>query len=522
MPRLIRIKAYVALLFATALWASGCATKAVSPAVPSPSRIGAIKEDAVLAHRRTPRALRHAKANCSGISCITHVVIIVQENRSFNNIFDQFPGATTQDWGNEIVNGQKVTVSPLHNLTFQQEVNGDLWHVFEAYNNDFDAGKMDGWAGSRINGAPLDYAFDRLNPNSVKEYWTLASTYALADNFFPTQADASFAAHLNLVAGNTILGNYAPKAVVDIPPSDPWGCDGPAGNDTSLLSPSRTVSQTGPLPCFTASPNGIRTLADVLDNNGVSWAYYAPKVVNGNNDGRLWSIFDAIQYVRYGPDWNNNVISPPKQVLSDAASMGANFPNVTWVVPTFQNSDHAGSCDTTLSNCKCATGTSCTSDHGPSWVASVVNTIGSDTALWNHTAIFVVWDDWGGWYDPVSPPQPDYRGLGIRVPCIVISPYVRRGVVLHARYEFGSILQFIEQVFGNGDTLGPIGNASAGYTDRNHMDVTTGLSISVNSMQGAFDFTQAPAPFQPITSTYPASLFLNEDENTPALPPDSD
>ena len=105
--------------------------------------------------------------------------------------------------------------------------------------------------------------------------------------------------------------------------------------------------------------------------------------------------------------------------------------NVTWVIPDWLNSDHAGN----------------RSNTGPAWVASVVNAIG-ESKLWPHTAIFVVWDDWGGWYDHVAPPQLDADGLGFRVPLVCISPFAGRGVVSHVQYEFGSILRFAEDAFG--------------------------------------------------------------------------
>ena len=87
------------------------------------------------------------------------------------------------------------------------------------------------------------------------------------------------------------------------------------------------------------------------------------------------------------------------------------------------------------------------SDKGPSWVASVVNAIG-ESSYWDSTAIVVLWDDWGGWYDNAKPPQLDYRGLGFRVPCLIISPYAKEGYVDRTQYEFASILRFIEQVYG--------------------------------------------------------------------------
>jgi phospholipase C len=124
----------------------------------------------------------------------------------------------------------------------------------------------------------------------------------------------------------------------------------------------------------------------------------------------------------------------------------------------------------------------------------VVNAIG-ESPDWKSTAIVVVWDDWGGWYDNAPPPQLDYRGLGIRVPCLIVSPYAKRGYVSHVQYEYGSILRFIEETFDL-PYLGPPGE---GYTDQR-----------ANSLDDAFDFSQAPRPFVPVSSQYPASRFLRE------------
>jgi phospholipase C len=129
-------------------------------------------------------------------------------------------------------------------------------------------------------------------------------------------------------------------------------------------------------------------------------------------------------------------------------------------------------------------------------VASVVNAIGK-SKYWPTSAIIIVWDDWGGFYDNAPPPQLDYRGLGMRVPCLIISPYAKQNYVSHVQYEYGSILRFIEEVYGL--SAGSIGPTSQGYTDSR-----------AASLNDAFDFTQTPRPFIPIKSKYPASHFVNE------------
>ena len=164
------------------------------------------------------------------------------------------------------------------------------------------------------------------------------------------------------------------------------------------------------------------------------------------------------------------------------------LPSFSWVTPDAQDSDHPGE----------------GSDTGPSWVAAVVNSIG-ESQYWDSTAIFIVWDDWGGWYDNVPPPQLDFKGLGIRVGCIVISPYAKKNYVSHVPYEFGSMLHFSEQAFG----LRVLGPAAAGYTD-----------LRANTMLDAFDFTQKPRAYVPIPAKYPMSYFENHPQSMRA--PDDD
>ena len=108
----------------------------------------------------------------------------------------------------------------------------------------------------------------------------------------------------------------------------------------------------------------------------------------------------------------------------------------------------------------------------------------------------MLWDDWGGFYDNAPPPQLDYRGLGIRVPCIIISPYAKHGYVSHVQYEFGSILRFIEETYGL--PAGSIGSVAQGYTDER-----------ATSLDDAFNFSQQPRAFRPIATKYPKSYFLH-------------
>jgi phospholipase C len=396
---------------------------------------------------------------------IKHVVILIQENRTFDNIFAGFPGADTRMYGYTHKNA-KVVLQP---IAFHPEQ--DMVHNFTPAVDAVNGSKMNGFDLVEFDdGRPAGtYPYSYLERSEVAPYWTMAKTYTLADHLFPTELGPSFTSHLALIAGTTSLSVDPDEAEADVPTNSPWGCDAPPNTSTSTVNAKRVVSALGPFPCF----NEFHTMADILDGGNVSWKYYAPKM-SANYGGALWTTFDAISEVRYGPDWAAHMVTPQTTILTDAAK--GRLASVTWVVPDWKDSDHPAA----------------ESDTGPSWVASVVNAIGKGPQ-WKTTAIFIVWDDWGGWYDNVPPPQLDYRGLGIRVPYIIVSPYARAHHVVHTKYEFGSILKFIEQTFG----LPPIGSIAQGYTDQR-----------ATSIAGSFDFTRKPHAFVPIAQRYPAEYFL--------------
>ena len=193
--------------------------------------------------------------------------------------------------------------------------------------------------------------------------------------------------------------------------------------------------------------------------------------------------------MRYGPEWGTNVTWPETNVFKDIS--GGTLPAVSWVIPDGRNSDHPNGGQ----------------DDGPSWVASVVNAIG-ESSYWNSTAIIVVWDDWGGFYDPVPPPFPrdNQGGPGFRVPMLAISPYTKigsgsqGGYISNTIYYFGSILRFSEDTF-----------------DLGRLGTTDGTSNSLGDM---FDFDQAPRQFHQIRSTFSRSFFLHQKPS--GIPVDTD
>jgi phospholipase C len=469
----------------------------------------------------------------SGGSPIKHVIIVIQENRSFDNLFATFPNAdgTTTGTGEPMPeseastcakdNQQVVTQSnPTVALTkvslvgagFPQYKNGsgkmidfgegtDLPHVWGWYNglfpflDEYDNGNMDGFdlegSGANGNGSTLcTYPYQYVNPSAIKEYWDLAKQYVLADHTFQTQGSGSYTAHQDLIAGGTVVnygyGKYSSDSIIDNPSFWPWGCDAPPGVVTSLIATNlKFLLFKGPYPCFT-----YETMRDLLDAQSVSWKYYA-QAVNSKGNG-LWSAFDAIKAVREGPEWTTN-IGLPSAVLQDIKA--GNLAAVTWVTPVGVNSDHP--------NVESAEKKYV--DYGPSWVASVVNAIG-ESQYWNSSAIVILWDDWGGFYDHVPPPclsksqcRDNQGGLGFRVPMIIVSPYVKAHVE-HTQYEFGSILKYIE---GNWN-LG-----SLGTTDQR-----------ATSILNAFDYGQNPRKFKKIPTALPQSFFLHQRQTGP--PPDTE
>jgi phospholipase C len=175
------------------------------------------------------------------------------------------------------------------------------------------------------------------------------------------------------------------------------------------------------------------------------------------------------------------VILKYTQVLTDITNN--QLAQVSWVTPNGLQSDHAQSTDGT----------------GPSWVASVVNSIGN-SPYWSNTAIFITWDDWGGWYDHVPPRIINSYEYGFRVPLIVVSPYAKAKYISHNTHDFGSMLKFTEETFGL---------QSLGYAD-----------VAADDFADCFDFTQTPLKFQTINAPLKAAYFLND--KSPPTDPDDD
>jgi phospholipase C len=405
---------------------------------------------------------------------IQHVVVIVQENRSFDNLFHDYPGADTQSYGYTST-GKKLTLVPITLAT-----HWDIAHNSAAYFDACDGTgsvpgtdcRMDGFDKETTTCSVFDpcpnkdpqYAY--VPHGEIKPYFALANQYVLADRMFASNFDmSSFVSHQYIIAGQA-------NSTVDYPTTGLWGCDGGPSDTIQTLTQQRTVGPSVPV-CF-----DDQTLGDELDAAGVSWHYYTSNV---RKDGGLWNAYQAIRHIRYGPDWKTDVVAPQTKFFGDVSK--GRLPAVSWVTPTCANSDHA----------------SCGERHGPAWVASLVNAIGK-SPYWNSTAIFIFWDDPGGWYDHVAPKLVDYDGLGMRVPMLIVSPYAKKGFVSHVHYEHGSILRFIEHQFG----VAPLAATDVRAT---------------SPEKDCFDFTQAPRPFTPIPAKLGQAYF--EREPLDSRPPDS-
>jgi len=410
---------------------------------------------------------------------IKHVVLIIQENRSFDDLFATFPGAdgaTTGRWKNKTITLRKVDLVALC----------DFKHGRGNFLLDYDNGKMDGFGSEQTRGecppkaGKLPYQY--VNPKQIASYWDIAKQYVLADHMFQTQGSGSFTAHQDLIRGGTTIDRAQTESLVDFPSGEPWGCDAPHSTSTSLIVQTAKgldyERHKGPFPCtsdFPSSGKYYATLRDLLDARSISWRYYTPPL---SGQGTVWNAFDMIYPVRYGSEWGTNVMMPEAKIFKDISR--GTLPAMTWLVPDSPNSDHPNN----------------KPDTGPSWVASVVNAIG-ESSYWQSTAVIVVWDDWGGFYDHEPPPFFDkWGGLGFRVPMLIVSPYAREtsssqpGYISHTRYEFGSILKFVEHTWNLG---------SLGTTDER-----------ATSIVDCFDFTQKPRKFMAIQSEYSRSYFEHQ------------
>jgi phospholipase C len=400
--------------------------------------------------------------NATGAGKITHVVYIVQENRSFNNLFYGYPGAYTVTEGKDST-GQTIKLKPSKLGTFY-DIDHSVAAMISACNG---TGKLPG-TDCRMNGFDQEWSdggfkypqYVYVPHDQSKPYFDMAHEGALADHMFQSQLDESFVAHQYIIAAQAGWS-------ADLPNSFYWGCEDHEAAQVAMITTQRVV--TGyQKACF-----DYQTLGDELDKSNLSWRFYASKYGAGSGNGATWSGYQAVEHIYNGPDWKKDVISPNWKFITDVRK--GQLANFTWITPVCDDSDH----------------TNCPDDYGPSWVSALVNTVG-ESKFWNSTAIFIQWDDWGGLYDPVPPPYEDRDSLGMRVPLLMLSPYVRHNFVCHHQYETASVIKFAEDLYGLGHLATPADKRAA------------------SPAHECFDFSQNPAKFVPIKAPLPPKFFMHQ------------
>lgn len=377
-----------------------------------------------------------SKSGESGIHQIQHIVFIVKENRTFDQYFGTYPGADGASLA-PISTGQVI---PLWRAP--DRMPHDIDHSRAGAVNGMDRGAMDHFDlidNGNVNGEFL--AFSQMTEADIPNYFTYAHNFALADRMFSSAANSSFPNHLYTIAAQSDGVFGLPTLYKNL--SSIWGCDAPANTVVAVMGVRGAISNV--FPCFDPP-----TIADRLDDAGLTWKYYAP---SKGEQGYAYSTYDSINHIRNSSLWETNVV-PISQFAIDARK--GNLPTVSWIVSGPQN-EHptAGTC------------------RGENWSVNQINAV-MQSPEWSSTAIFLTWDDFGGFFDHVAPPQVDAFGFGPRVPLLIISPYAKPGHVSSTLYEFSSILKFIEEDFG----LAPLGIRDA----------------KANDTTDSFDFSQTPLP----------------------------
>jgi len=449
-----------------------------------------------------------------------HIVVIVQENRTPDNLFyalcqhvtcSTTPSGRqydiqTSNWLDNTSAGGVTQPAPV-----SLGIAWDLYHNHSAFLAMCDANStthlcaMDG-ANNIACGqgdCPPKATFSYVDNSTgiLNPYLNLAESYGWANYMFQTNQGPSYPAHQFIFGGTS-----APSAVDDFKgtfasenPKDA-GCAAPANTRVQVINSSGVEDPKNSIfPCFERT-----TLSDLLDEKGISWRYYAVQEVV---EKAIWDAPNSIQHICVASNgaclgnlYTANVDMKPADVLKDITH--CNLRSVTWVTPDGAFSDHAGNGNGT---------------GGPSWVASIVNQIGTsacknadDSSYWDSTAILITWDDWGGWYDHEAPTiLPGLQGAyqyGFRVPFVFVSAYTPKGTVSNARYDFGSILRMIEYNFG-------ISQGALHFADHR-------AANSLFAKPAFYDFKHTPRAFTTIPTTQSAQYFI--DDKRPPSPPDDD
>jgi phospholipase C len=342
------------------------------------------------------------------VTRIQHVVFIFKENRSFDHMFGTMAGVNGATHG-KLSTGQTIA------LSHAPDSSGNYAHNWSAVRIAIDGGKMDAF--DETPGCEPPYGcYSQYSEKDIPNYFSYARNYLIADNFFSSITGPSYPNHLYTIASQS--GGAVQNPSLHSKRVGAWGCDSPPGTTVLAYDPnSKIYSYISPCQDF-------RTLGDLLDGAGISWKYYAPPQ---GSAGFQWSAYDAVKHIRQGPDWQTKVV-PITTFVSDASNTGTcKLAAVNWVVPDSHDSEHP----------------SAPMSIGQNWTTTQINAV-MKGACWSTTAIFLTWDDNGGYYDHVAPPALDAFGAGIRVPLLIVSPFVKPGTVYSKFGSFDSLIAFVE------------------------------------------------------------------------------
>jgi len=423
----------------------------------------------------------------SGLAKIKHVVIIMQENRSFDSYFGTYPGADgiPEHDGTFTVCSPDPTTgtcqAPYHDSA---DINGGAAHSHAAALDDIAGGSMNGFlAVAERSARGCSVAQDPAcaetstpdvmgyhDAREIPNYWKYAKDFVLDDHLFEPVDSWSLPAHLYMVSA------WSARCASSAPAS----CTNEIVGPYTPARMQRYVDQamaTGTAPVSFAWTD----ITYLLYTHGVSWGYYvetgsqpdceddaatcAPEPQSYKTPG-IWNPLPTFTDVQQDHQLGN--IRPTSQFLAQARR--GTLPAVSWITPSQRDSEHPPA----------------SLHQGQAWVTGLVNAVmrGPD---WPSTAIFVSWDDWGGFYDHVVPPAVDGNGYGLRVPGLVISPYAKRGYVDHQILSHDAYLKFIEDVFLGRARLDP---ATDGRPDP-RPDVRED-EPRLGTLTRDFDFNQKP------------------------------
>ena len=373
---------------------------------------------------------------------IQHIVFIMKENRSFDHYFGQYPGANGTTTG-VISTGQSIPLWRGPDIMFHD---GD--HSRWAGLVGEDGGLMDHFDIALEGNENGDYEmYTQMTPADIPNYWAYAQNFVLGDNNYESDLTASWGAHVWSIAATGEQAATVPHTI-NHKQETSWGCDANSTARITLLDALNVYYDM--FPCF--DPPTIADSINNSNNSSLSWMFYSPPAPEGGSEHNA---FDAVKHIRYSNYWKTNIANST-QFITDA--LAGNLPSVSWVIAPTAQTEHPP-------NGTCA---------GENWTVDQINAIMQGPASqWDSTVVFVTWDEWGGFYDHVYPPQVNNLGLGMRVPLLIVSPYpVQQGHVSHTQYEFASVVKFIEEVF--------------------NLPYLTERDANVNDTSDSFDFTQNP------------------------------